>query len=357
MQRLAFAPLTPRTKRIRDLEAMVESQNCKFRSTIIEAQGLIDKANVEARALQREKDEARWYKARAPPPGPLASLPAMPTPFEFGGCNSDPLSGASPVMVPPPHHPPPPFPSPPMGFGSMGGGVSHETPFLSARGSLLSHVEISREVRKNREEQEERKRGTALSNTANKWVNAELVDLQITWLQVQARLNEYFGAGQVPATIQDAINFGEAQLTASRQGLRIQESHGISLAAQFRGHPLLTSEEQTRLCSLVKDQKDKQALTKGGGGSRGGGRSLGVRGGKVNPPGAGGVLCGVQAVCIWFIPIDCLICLLRTIVRWRVIFHYDQFFRVCSGLTLHNDQFYYNYFSYVFKSRQFVTNY
>ena len=59
-------------------------------STVNEAQGLIDRANEEARALQREKDGAGWYDARAQPPGPLASLSEMPTPFEFGGFRSGP---------------------------------------------------------------------------------------------------------------------------------------------------------------------------------------------------------------------------------------------------------------------------
>ena len=71
------------------------------------------------------------------------------------------------------------------------------------------------------------------------------------------------------------------------RGLRIQESHGVALAAQFRGDPLLSSEEQVRLRSLVKDQKDRQVVNKasgGGGGRRGGQGTGGVRGGKVNPP-------------------------------------------------------------------------
>ena len=90
-----------------------------------------------------------------------------------------------------------------------------------------------------------------------------------------------------PATsrggIQGAIDTGERQLTQSRQSLRIQESHG---GAQFRGDPLLTSEEQTRLRSLVKNQKDRQVVNKGsgGGGRRGGQGTGGVKGGKVNPP-------------------------------------------------------------------------
>ena len=58
-----------------------------------------------------------------------------------------------------------------------------ETPFLSAKGTLLSHVELSREVR-SREEKEEQKRGTGLTQAANKRVDAELIDLQTTFLQV-----------------------------------------------------------------------------------------------------------------------------------------------------------------------------
>ena len=174
-----------------------------------------------------------------------------------------------------------------------------ETPFLSAKGSLLSHVELSREVRMSREQKEEAKRGTGLQQQANKRVDAELIDLQTTFLQVQAQLDEYFGSGQVPQGIQASVDQGERQLTQSRQSLRIQESHGVALAAQFRGDPLLSSEEQVRLRSLVKDQKDRQVVNKasgGGGGRRGGngGGAGGVRGGKVNPPkpakgrGAGG---------------------------------------------------------------------
>ena len=146
----------------------------------------------------------------------------------------------------------------------------------------MSHVEISREVRRSREEKEENKRGTALTQSANKRVDAELIDLQTTFLQVQARLDEYFGSGNVPGSIQEMVNFGESQLTAVKARTTISESHGATLAAQFRGDPLLTSEEQTRLRSLVKDQKDRQALNKGGGsgGSSRGGRGLGSGGGR-----------------------------------------------------------------------------
>ena len=66
------------------------------------------------------------------------------------------------------------------------------------------------------------------------------------------------------------------------------ESHGPRLAAQFKGDPLLSSEEQVRLHSLVKDQKDRQALGKtGGGGGRGKG-GLDVCGGRVAPAGGRG---------------------------------------------------------------------
>ena len=136
------------------------------------------------------------------------------------------------------------------------------------------------------EEKEEAKRGTGLHQVVNKRVDAKLIDLQTTFLQVQTQLDEYFGSGNVPGGIQQVVYQGERQLTQSRQALRISESHGAALAAQFRGDPLLTSEEQTRLRLLVKDQKDRQVVNKGsgGGGRRGGQGTGGVKGGKVNPP-------------------------------------------------------------------------
>ena len=296
VQRLNVAPLSPKSKRLQELEKMVEEQSAKHRRTVVEAQAIIDRANEETRAMQRERDGAR---SAAPLQAPLS---ALPVPFEFGGFRSNPPARSVPAPVPPPHHPSPS--SPPVGFGSFGsvrgGGEGRrdlmETPFLSAKGSLLSHVELSREVRMSREQKEESKRGTGLTQQANKRVDAELIDLQTTFLQVQAQLDEYFGAGRVPPGIQESVDLGERQLTQSRQSLRIQESHGAALAAQFRGDPLLSSEEQVRLRSLVKDQKDRLTVTKasGGGGSRrggnrGGGQGTGgVKGGKVNPPRAKG---------------------------------------------------------------------
>ena len=87
VQRLAVAPLTPRSKRIQELEAMVTEQSARHHATVVETQEIIDRANGETRALQREKDGAGW---RPQPPAPLASLPAMPVPFEFGGFSSNP---------------------------------------------------------------------------------------------------------------------------------------------------------------------------------------------------------------------------------------------------------------------------
>ena len=49
------------------------------------------------------------------------------------------------------------------------------------------------------------------------------------------------------------------------------------MATQFHGDPLLTTEDSASLRSLVKDQKDKNAMR----GNGGGGRTTGVRGGKV----------------------------------------------------------------------------
>ena len=297
VRRINVAPLTPKSRRLKELEEMVNRQSAKHRATCREAQEIINRANNETLAMQRERDGAL---ARAAPQ--QSSLSALPVPFEFGGFHSTPPPRSVPAPVPPPRHPSPLVP--PVGFGSVGGARGGgdgerrrdllETPFLSAKGSLLSHVELSREARVSREEKEERKRGTGLTSAANKRVDAELIDLQTTFLQVQAQLDEYFGVGRVPDGIQGAIDLGEQQLTNNRRNLRIQESHGADLAAQFQGDPLLTSEEQVRLRSLVKDKKDRLSVTGktsgGGGGKRGGGRGPGaggVRGGKVAKPAKG----------------------------------------------------------------------
>ena len=198
VRRINVAPLSPKSRRLQELEEMVERQSAKHRATVREAQAIIDRANGETLAMQRERDGA--LAKAAPQQAPLS---ALPVPFEFGGFSSNPPPRSVPAPIPPPHHPSPSLP--PAGFGSIvgggGGGGKRdllETPFLSAKGSLLSHVELSREVRVSREQKEESKRGTALTQAANKRVDAELIDLQTTFLQVQAQLDEYFGVGRVP---------------------------------------------------------------------------------------------------------------------------------------------------------------
>ena len=117
VQRLAVAPLTPRSKRIKELEAMVEEQSARHRATVREAQDIIDRANGETRTLQREKDGAGWQPQ---PPASSASLSAMPTLFEFGGFRSVPASRPTPIV--PPHHPPPVVPPPPpLGLARLSG--------------------------------------------------------------------------------------------------------------------------------------------------------------------------------------------------------------------------------------------
>ena len=115
VQRLNVAPLSPKSKRLQDLEKMVEEQSSKYRRTVVEAQAIIDRANEETRAMRRERDGAR--AAAAPLQAPLS---ALPEPFEFGGFRANPPSRSVPLPVPPPHHPSPI--SPPVGFGSVGSG-------------------------------------------------------------------------------------------------------------------------------------------------------------------------------------------------------------------------------------------
>ena len=68
----------------------------------------------------------------------------------------------------------------------------------------------------------------------------------------------------------------------------------------FRGDPLLTSEEQTRFYSLVKDQKDRQGLGKAGGGRGavqwGPGRQVGARLGEASGGAKESLLCGKKFV-------------------------------------------------------------
>ena len=204
VQRLnVVVPLTPKSRRLKELEDMVKETSARHRADVLEAQEMIDRANEETRAMRRERDGAR--SNAAPQQAPLS---ALPVPFEFGGFRTA-LPNDIPARAPPPRHPTP-ISSPPVGFGTVrpsgGEGGSRDlqdTVFLSAKGSLLSHIELSREVRMSREAKEEAKRGTALKE-------------QTTFLQVQAQLDEYFGVRGVPEGIQQAVDQGEKQLTESR---------------------------------------------------------------------------------------------------------------------------------------------
>ena len=93
----------------------MRAQSAKHRATVREAQAIIDRANGETLAMQRERDGA--LAKAAPRQAPLS---ALPVPFEFGGFSSNPPSRSVPAPIPPPHHPSPSLP--PAGFGSIVGG-------------------------------------------------------------------------------------------------------------------------------------------------------------------------------------------------------------------------------------------
>ena len=231
VQRLAIVPPSPKSKRIRDFEVLVNAQNEQFKRMVAEAQGLIAQARAETLRVARERDEARSAATRAPP-GPPINLPPMPAPFTFGAFTQT-SATFIPDPIPPPHHPPP-FSPPTMGFGSL----SHDTApagpsFLSARGSLMSHVKISRDMQHMKEQEEKKRRGTQLANDGHSCMDQELVDVQTVWLTVQEVLDDHFGVHGVPSNIQGAMDAGERQLTVARQSLRIIESHGPRLVAQF----------------------------------------------------------------------------------------------------------------------------
>ena len=90
VQRLnVVVPLTPKSKRLKELEDMVRETTARHRADVLEAQEIIDRANEETRAMRRERDGAR---NAAPQQAPLS---ALPEPFEFGGFRSTPSQSAS----------------------------------------------------------------------------------------------------------------------------------------------------------------------------------------------------------------------------------------------------------------------
>ena len=197
VQRLNVAvPLTPKSRRLKELEDMVKETTARHRADVLEAQEIIDRANEETRAMRRERDGAR---NAAPQQAPLS---ALPEPFEFGGFRTNPrsvcflsCSSSSFILLL--------LFLPPLDLGPLvrqeeersEGGTCWTPPSFRLKGSLLSHIELSREVRMSREAKEESEEGHRPQGAmANKRVDAELIDLQTTFLQVQAQLDEYFGA-------------------------------------------------------------------------------------------------------------------------------------------------------------------
>ena len=71
VQRLAVAPLTPRSQRMKDLEAMVNDQSVKHQNTVREAQAIIDRANEETRHC-RERRTGLGGLPSHPAPRPLS---------------------------------------------------------------------------------------------------------------------------------------------------------------------------------------------------------------------------------------------------------------------------------------------
>ena len=251
---------SPRTKALKDFAAVVEQQKLEFKRMLADATKAMSASRAETTQAIRERDEARRGAAR--PPSRAVPIPASQGGFNFGSFVNSPPGPSSHSL---PHHPPPV--APPPGFGQ----------FLSTRGTVLSHEELSHKVKRYKEAEEEKKRETQLSNPGHLHINQELVDVQSSWVRVQSALDRFHGEGNVPVCIQSAMDQGENQLMLARQGLRIIESYGPKLAAQFHRDPLLTTEDTALLRSLVKDQKDKNAMR----GNGGGGCTPGVRGGRV----------------------------------------------------------------------------
>ena len=67
---------------------------------------------------------------------------------------------------------------------------------------MMTQEEITRDMRRLKEQEEEKKWGTQLSNQGHLHVNQELVDVQST-------LDLCHGEGCVPASIQEAMDTGE----------------------------------------------------------------------------------------------------------------------------------------------------
>ena len=102
-----------------------------------------------------------------------------------------------PSLGQPPCQPSPAFPPQ---SGSM---------FLSSRGPSMTMEDMQREMRRMKEAEEERKRGTQLTNPGHLHVNQELVYIQTSWARVQCALENWHGSDAAPVSIQEAVDAGK----------------------------------------------------------------------------------------------------------------------------------------------------
>ena len=90
-------------------------------------------------------------------------------------------------------------------------------------------------------------------------------------------LDEFFSAGQVPPSIQEVIDHGEVQLTASRQGLLHSGESWCEPGCPVPGRSF-TNERRANSPLLVSKGSEGQTDPHQGRGGRGSGRNLGGAG-------------------------------------------------------------------------------
>ena len=141
---MSVQPPSAKSKKLRDLEVYVAVQMVEHPRMVAEATRQIKEAEMAALKVQAERDLARGVGAGSSllPPGP--SLPG-PSSFSF----------------PSPHHPSPSLP-PPLSF-------------LSSLGPKMRLEAMEWKLRWIKDQEEERRRGTQLTQPGNMCVNQELL--------------------------------------------------------------------------------------------------------------------------------------------------------------------------------------
>ena len=67
VQRLnVVVPLTPKSRRLQELENMVKETTARHRADVLEAQAMIDRANEESRAMRREGRSTQCCSSAGP---------------------------------------------------------------------------------------------------------------------------------------------------------------------------------------------------------------------------------------------------------------------------------------------------